>query len=135
MVTMRSWSGMNEDRQLRSVVFPEPVPPETRMLSRERTMARSTATISGVSVPRRIRSSTVSALRPKRRMESSGPSRASGGMMAFTREPSGRRASTMGELSSMRRPTRDTMRSMICSRCWSSRKMTGVGSSLPSRSM
>ena len=55
-------------------------------------------------------------------------------MMAFTREPSGRRASTIGELSSMRRPTRDTMRSMICSRCASSRKMTDVVSSLPTRS-
>ena len=37
--------------------------------------------------------------------------------MAFTREPSARRASTMGEDSSTRRPTRETMRSMICIRC------------------
>ena len=37
--------------------------------------------------------------------------------MAFTREPSARRASTMGEDSSTRRPTRETMRSMICMRC------------------
>ena len=35
-----------------------------------------------------------------------GPCRASGGMMALTRLPSGRRASTIGECSSMRRPTR-----------------------------
>ena len=41
---------------------------------------------------------------------------ASGGMMALTREPSARRASTMGEDSSTRRPTRETMRSMICIR-------------------
>ena len=36
---------------------------------------------------------------------------ASGGIMAFTRDPSARRASTIGELSSTRRPTRETMRS------------------------
>ena len=57
-------------------------------------------------------------------MESAGPSSASGGMMAFTREPSGSRASTMGDDSSTRRPTRETMRSMICSRCRSSRNLT-----------
>jgi hypothetical protein len=131
---MRSLSGMNDDRQLSSVVFPEPVPPEMRMFSRDRTIARRTVTMSDVSDPRRMRSSTVSGLRPKRRIESSGPSSASGGMIALTREPSGRRASTIGELSSTRRPIRDTMRSMICMRCASSRKITDVGSSLPRRS-
>ena len=34
--------------------------------------------------------------------------------MAFTREPSASRASTIGDDSSTRRPTRETMRSMIC---------------------
>ena len=34
-------------------------------------------------------------------------------MMALTREPSGRRASTIGEHSSMRRPIGATMRSMM----------------------
>src|SRR3990172_3084485 len=42
-----------------------------------------------------------------------GPSSASGGMMAFTREPSGRRASTIGEDSSTLRPTAETIRWMI----------------------
>ncbi len=32
MVTMRSSSGMNDDRTLSSVVLPVPVPPETSML-------------------------------------------------------------------------------------------------------
>ena len=41
----------------------------------------------------------------KRRIDSTGPSSASGGMIALTREPSGRRASTIGLDSSMRRPT------------------------------
>ena len=39
-----------------------------------------------------------------------GPSRASGGMMMLTREPSGSRASHSGDVSSTRRPTRLTMR-------------------------
>ena len=39
------------------------------------------------------------------RIVSCGPSIASGGMTAFTREPSGRRASTIGDDSSMRRPS------------------------------
>jgi hypothetical protein len=45
-----------------------------------------------------------------------GPSMASGLMIALTREPSGRRASTIGEESSIRRPTAETIRSMICRR-------------------
>ena len=72
--------------------------------------------------------------RPKRRMERQAPSSASGGMMALTREPSCRRASTMGEDSSTRRPMRDTMRSMICIRCWLSLNDKPVISSLPARS-
>ena len=58
-----------------------------------------------------------SACLPKRRIESDGPSSASGGMIALIREPSGRRASTIGDDSSTRRPTRDTIRSMISIRC------------------
>ncbi len=40
----------------------------------------------------------------------------------------------MGDDSSTRRPTLDTMRSMICIRCWLSLKVRPVGSSLPARS-
>ena len=52
-----------------------------------------------------------------------GPSSASGGMIALTREPSCSRASTIGLDSSMRRPTELTMRSMICIRWRSSLKV------------
>ena len=55
---------------------------------------------------------------PKRRMLITGPCSESGGMMALTRDPSARRASSIGELSSMRRPTRAAMRWITCSR-WS----------------
>ena len=57
---------------------------------------------------------------PNRRIESRVPSSASGGMIALTRLPSGRRASTIGQVSSTRRPTRPTMRWTIWSRCRSS---------------
>ncbi len=46
--------------------------------------------------------------------------------MALTREPSGRRASTIGEDSSTLRPTRDTMRSMICIKWRSSRNTASI---------
>ena len=52
-------------------------------------------------------------------------------MITFTREPSARRASTIGVDSSMRRPTALTMRSMICIRCLSSRKTMSVCSRRP----
>ena len=49
MVTTRSPWGMNEERQLSRVVFPEPVPPEMRTLSRAITIARIKPTIGGLS--------------------------------------------------------------------------------------
>ncbi len=55
--------------------------------------------------------------------------------MALTREPSAKRASTMGVDSSMRRPTCETILSMIRSRWASSRNVTLVSSSTPLRSM
>jgi hypothetical protein len=58
----------------------------------------------------------------------------SGGMMALTRLPSGSRASTIGEDSSMRRPTWATILLMIRRRCDSSVKCAGVSCSCPSRS-
>ena len=53
-------------------------------------------------------------VRSKRRIETQAPSKASGGIIALTREPSSNRASTIGHVSSTRRPTLDTIRSMIC---------------------
>ena len=78
---------------------------------------RGTARPCGVSVPNLIRSSIVYGSRANFRIVSVGPRSASGGMIAFTRLPSGRRASTIGDDSSMRRPTCETILSMIRSRC------------------
>ena len=57
--------------------------------------------------------------------DAAGPLSDSGGMIAFTRLPSGRRASTIGEDSSMRRPTWATILLMIRRRCDSSLKRDG----------
>src|SRR5215213_7318265 len=61
-----------------------------------------------------------------KRIVTSGPLRESGGMTALTRLPSGRRASTSGEASSMRRPTWATILLMIRRSCDSSVKRTVV---------
>ena len=58
------------------------------------------------------RLSIVSRSRANLRIVMHGPLIASGGITALTREPSRRRASTSGELSSMRRPSGVTMRSI-----------------------
>ena len=60
-----------------------------------------------------------------------GPTRESGLMMAFTREPSGRRASTLGLDSSICRPSGVMMRSMMLSTCSSSRKVMSTFSMRP----
>ena len=67
-------------------------------------------------------------------MVSVGPRSASGGRMTLTRLPSGRRASTIGEDSSTRRPTAVTMRSITWRYCASSVKRTSVCSTRPLRS-
>ena len=69
------------------------------------------------------------------RIVSVGPRSESGGMIALTRLPSGRRASTIGEASSTRRPTCETILSMIRSRCALSTKAASAASILPLRSM
>ncbi len=135
MVTMRSSLGMNEESTLSVVVLPEPVPPETKMLRRASTQAFRKSNISGVAVPKRMRSSTVNGEAANLRMVMTGPTRLSGGMMALTREPSVRRASTIGLDSSTRRPMGLMMRSMMRITWSSFWNETLVSSSLPARSM
>ena len=134
-VTIRSPSGIDAETAFRSVVLPVPVPPEIRMFSFPRTHSAMNCADCSVIVPSPLRSASDSASRANFRIVSDGPRRASGGMIALTRLPSGRRASTIGDDSSIRRPTWDTMRSMIRSRCASSRNDPSDSSSMPARSM
>ncbi len=120
-VTIRSSAGTLAETALSSVVLPVPVPPEMRMLSLPWTHWARNSAVCSVIEPRPIRFSSVSASRANFRIVSDGPRSESGGMIALTRLPSGRRASTIGDASSIRRPTWETIRSMIRSRCASSR--------------
>ena len=117
IVTMRSVAGMKPESTLSRVVLPVPVPPEISRFSLARTIAPSRIASSGVSERLRTRSSILSGTVANRRIDSSGPSIASGGMIALTRDPSGSRASTIGLDSSTRRPTRDTILSITFIRC------------------
>ena len=126
---------MNEDSTFSIVVLPVPVPPETSTFSLPSTQASRNAAAWWESVPKAIRSSIVSGSRENLRTVSEGPVIASGGMIAFTRDPSGRRASTIGLASSMRRPVWATIRSITCSRCRSEANWTSVSSIWPLRSM
>ena len=68
-------------------------------------------------------------------MVMTGPMSDSGSMMQFTRDPSGRRASTRGLVWSMRRPRGVMIRSMI-RRTWSSlRNVVATREIFPARSM
>ena len=134
MVTMRSCSGMYEERMFSRVVFPLPVPPETTMFRRTFTQVSRNSAIGPVSVPNSIRWLAFRRSRLNLRMVRVGPLSARGGMMAFTREPSGKRASTSGELSSMCRPSGATMRSITPSTACGELNAFCTRSSLPARS-
>ncbi len=135
MVMILSPSGMKQERIFKSVVLPAPVPPEIRMLSRLLTAPCRNCIICRLIELLAMRSSMLRMSVRKRLIESIGPSSATGGIMALTREPSGSRASTMGDASSTRRPTAERMRSMMSMRCSSSLKRVSVNSSLPNFSM
>ena len=94
------------------VVLPVPVPPETITFRWPCTQAFRNSISSGVAAPRATRSAAVSGFLKNLRMVSVGPFRQSGGMIALRREPSGRRASIIGVLSSQRRPSGEMIRSL-----------------------
>ena len=132
---MRSSSSMNCVRQFSSVVLPEPVPPETMVLTRQRPRILSTSAPSSVIEPNLTRLASRSLSFLNLRMVSEGPSSESGGAITLTREPSGRRASQIGDDSSTRRPIWLTMRWQMLSSCWLSRNRMPVFWILPLTSM
>ncbi len=134
MVITRSFSPIPAERALSRVVLPEPVPPEITIETRAATAPfRNSATQAGMA-PTPTSLSRSKGFLENFRMETAAPSMAMGKMAAFTRLPSARRASTMGWLSSIRRPTAATMRLTMRSRWSLSRNLTRVHSSSPRRS-
>ena len=134
MVIRRSFSEMKADSALSIVVLPEPVPPEMIVVMRAFTAAASSSAIGGRSAPTSTSLPRLSGFLENLRIETSGPSTPIGRTATLTREPSCRRASQSGWISSTRRPTADTILLMMRSRCCSSLKRTDSGSSTPRRS-
>src|SRR5258708_35561197 len=82
--------------QFSRVVLPEPVPPEINTLARQRPMICRISAPSGVMAPNLTSWSSVSLSFLNLRIVNAGPSSASGGTMALTREPSARRGVQVG---------------------------------------
>ena len=101
------------------MVLPDPVPPATMQLHRPAIAAARNDIIVGEAVLEDMKSVAVMRSFANFLMVSELPSMASGGITAFTREPSTRRASIIGLESSQRLPTCWPMRSMIL-RKWAS---------------
>ena len=85
------------DQGVQSVVLPEPVPPDTRMLRRDRSASRAARNTFSGRAPWPTRSSAENARPPNRRMVMATWGLAGGVQMA-TREPSSSRASRMGRV-------------------------------------
>ena len=110
------------DMMLRSVVLPVPVPPEISTLRRAFTQRSRKSTLSSVTVPEADEVGASSRRLGNFRIVRGGPLSDSGGSTAFRRLPSGRRASTIGCDSSIRRPAWVTILTMIRRRWESSMK-------------
>lgn len=96
MVMTRSSCGIKFDIAFRNVVFPEPVPPQMKMLYFAFTSISSTCATSGVMDPYRRSICTVIGVLENFRIVTIAPFREIGGSTTLTREPSGRRVSTIG---------------------------------------
>ena len=97
---------------LSKVVLPEPVPPETRIFKRRSTHNRKKSASEAGKVCCATRSCISKRFLGNFRMVRLAPLTEIGGKTAFSREPSGKRASTIGEASSILRPSGYTMRSI-----------------------
>ena len=116
------------------VVLPEPVPPEMTMFNRQRPAISKILRIGSEMDP----NSTILArsifFLENLRIVMQAPSIASGGITAFTRQPSGRRQSTSGLDSSTRRPTPAAIFWAMEVSCSALRNLTGSWASRPLRS-
>ena len=132
----RSPAGMNSDSAFRSVVLPEPVPPETTMGQRAATAERRKSDMAGVSAPARSRSPMPIRSSLNMRRLSAGPSGASGGTTNVARaRPPGSMAHPMACASSQRMPACSAILSMILRTCpASSKAISGRYSNRPARS-
>lgn len=134
-VTVRSDRSISFDRTLSSVVFPAPVPPATSRFIRSETDTRSSSAPSSVMPPTSTSASRSVTASEKRRTATIGPSTDAGGITAWSREPSGSRASTAGLARSIRSPRGAITRSTAAITARSSANATSVRSREPRRSI
>ena len=127
-VMIRSVVGTNAASALSSVVFPDEVAPLTNRLHRAATTVCSSST-----TPGSAKADSGSGRIAKRRMVRHGPSTAMGSITAHTREPSGRRPSTVGFERSSRRPIGRRMCSMAVATA--DALMVATRSNVPERSI
>ena len=103
-MTSRSRGSTSDSRAASSVVFPLPVPPETRNATRVWMSASSSSAPAGPSEPASTRSATERPARAGTRSDRHVPGLATGASAAWKRVPSRSRTSTNGEASSSLRP-------------------------------
>ncbi len=131
---IRSLAGMRVPKIFKIVVLPLPVPPLMSTLRARYMHTSMNRAASSVMEPRLIKSTKVGVPLENLRIESVVPLREHGGITAATRLPSGSRASKIGSLSLIRRPTNCAMfLTAACNAC-SSPKVAGTFSKIPLRS-
>ena len=122
-------SGIAADSAFSSVVFPALVPPDTTTFQPAATAHRRNAAQPSPGA----KASSGTGRAANRRIVTHGPSIASGGITACSRDPSASRASTIGDARSRRRPSGATTRST--SRTMPRRRgRARTGSTRPARS-
>ena len=134
MVIVRSVAGMKELRTFNKVVLPAPEPPETTQPMRAFTAAAKNSAISGneravgqqIIQPQDVHAETPD--RQGRAVNRQGRNH------RIDSRAVGQRASTIGLISSILRPSLPTIRWMIRIKCCSSAKIQSVSSRRPCRS-
>ena len=111
MVTIRSPRGIHAERAFKNVVFPLPVPPETKMFFRARTHSFKNSASSAGRGSKAHKPFQGKRLFPEFADRDDGPSSATARRATLTREPSASLASAMGSASFTVRFTLETI-------CW-----------------
>ena len=106
---IRSSFGIKSDNVFKKVVFPDPVPPDIKMLYRAHTSDLSNVATSAEILPQFTSCSIRIARFGKRRIVITGPFKATGGITIFTRSPCSSLASTIGTASFTMRLHRPTI--------------------------
>ena len=126
MVTSLSPDEIYSDNIFKTVVLPDPVPPDTIIFFLVRTQAFKNSLIVKFKALNFNRSSVIRRVLPNFLIVRVGPVKDNGGIMALIRDPSARRASTIGFDSSILLPKGAIIRSITCRTCSLVEKLLAV---------